>query len=41
MKIKKLNPITLRNAIDEGIKSGIAKNFNPKNHLKQLKSKIK
>ena len=41
MKIKKLKTTTLRNAIDVGIKSGIAKNFNPKNHLKQLKSKMK
>lgn len=29
----------LRNAINEGIKSGHAKDFNPKKHLASLKSK--
>ncbi|PSK89738.1 type II toxin-antitoxin system ParD family antitoxin [Taibaiella chishuiensis] len=28
----------LKNAIDEGIKSGVAKNFNAQKHLAQLKS---
>lgn len=31
----------LKNAIQEGIESGISKNFNPKNHLKQLKANKK
>lgn len=31
--------VSLRNSIDEGINSGIAKDFNPKDHLKKLKSK--
>ncbi len=31
----------LKNAIQEGIDSGISKNFNPKNHLKQLKANKK
>jgi len=31
--------ITLRNAIQEGIESGIAYDFNSKLHLKELKSK--
>lgn len=30
--------ITLKNAIEEGIESGIAKNFNPKKHLESLKA---
>ena len=30
--------IALKKAIDEGMKSGIAENFNPKNHLKLLKA---
>ena len=30
--------IALRNAIQEGINSGIAKNFDPKKHLAKLKS---
>ncbi len=33
--------IALRNAIQEGIESGIAYNFNPKMHLKELKAKKK
>lgn len=31
--------INLRKAIDEGVKSGIAKDFDPVKHLKKLKSK--
>ncbi|MFZ1705792.1 MAG: type II toxin-antitoxin system ParD family antitoxin [Saprospiraceae bacterium] len=31
----------LRNAIQEGIDSGIAENFNPKTHLKELKRRKK
>ncbi len=31
----------LRNAIQEGIDSGIATDFNPKKHLKSLKDKLK
>jgi antitoxin ParD1/3/4 len=31
--------IALRNAINEGIESGISKDFNPDKHLKLLKSK--
>jgi len=31
--------IVLRNAIQEGIESGIAYDFNPEVHLKELKSK--
>ena len=31
--------IVLRNAIQEGIESGIANDFNPEVHLKELKSK--
>lgn len=31
----------LKNAIQVGIESGISKNFNPKNHLKQLKANKK
>jgi antitoxin ParD1/3/4 len=31
----------LKNEIQEGIDSGIAKNFNPKNHLKLLKANKK
>jgi len=30
--------IALKNAIDEGIKSGVVKNFNPQKHLAKLKS---
>jgi antitoxin ParD1/3/4 len=30
--------ITLKKAIEEGIESGIAKNFNPKKHLESLKA---
>ena len=30
--------IILKNAIKEGIESGIAKNFNPKKHLESLKA---
>jgi len=33
--------ITLRNAIKEGVDSGIAEDFNPEEHLKMLKSKKK
>lgn len=33
--------VALRNAIDEGIKSGIVDDFDPKKHLEQLKSKRK
>lgn len=33
--------ITLRNAINEGLSSGRAVNFNPKKHLEFLKSKRK
>ncbi len=33
--------IALRKAIQEGIESGIANNFNPELHLKELKSKRK
>lgn len=31
--------IALRNSINEGIESGIADNFNPETHLKELKAK--
>jgi antitoxin ParD1/3/4 len=31
--------IVLRNAINEGIESGIAENFDPKRHLDSLKAK--
>lgn len=31
--------ITLKDAIQEGIDSGTAKNFNPEKHLKMLKAK--
>jgi antitoxin ParD1/3/4 len=31
--------IALKKAINEGIESGIAENFNPKQHLESLKSK--
>ena len=31
----------LKNAVQEGIDSGIAKDFNPKTHLESLKSKMK
>jgi antitoxin ParD1/3/4 len=31
----------LRNAINDGISSGIAKNFDPKKHLAKLKSQMK
>ncbi len=31
--------IALRNAIQEGVESGIAYDFNPKTHLKELKAK--
>ena len=30
--------VALRNAIQEGINSGVAKNFDPKKHLAKLKS---
>lgn len=30
--------IVLKNAIEEGLESGIARNFNPKKHLEKLKS---
>ena len=33
--------IALRNAIEQGIDSGIAHDFNPENHLQQLKAKRK
>ena len=33
--------IALRNAINEGINSGIVENFDPEDHLKQLKTKHK
>ncbi len=33
--------IALRNAIQEGVESGIAQNFNPEVHLKELKAKKK
>jgi antitoxin ParD1/3/4 len=33
--------IALKKAIDEGVKSGLAKNFNAKNHLKTLKANKK
>ncbi len=33
--------IALKNAIQEGINSGTAKNFNPEEHLKKLKAKKK
>ena len=33
--------ITLRNAIQEGIDSGIAHNFDPKKHLQELKARKK
>jgi antitoxin ParD1/3/4 len=32
--------LLLKNAIQEGIESGIAENFNPKEHLKSLKNSI-
>ena len=31
--------IVLRNSIQEGIESGLAKDFNPKKHLESLKAK--
>lgn len=31
----------LKNAIQEGIDSGIAEDFNPKNHLQALKTRLK
>ena len=31
--------VVLRNAINEGIESGIAENFDPKRHLESLKAK--
>jgi antitoxin ParD1/3/4 len=31
--------VALKNSINEGIESGIAKNFNPKLHLESLKAK--
>lgn len=31
----------LKKAIQEGVESGIAKDFNPKNHLSSLKANIK
>ncbi|OJX31632.1 MAG: antitoxin [Chryseobacterium sp. 36-9] len=31
----------LKNAVQEGIKSGIAKDFEPKSHLASLKAKMK
>ena len=31
----------LKTAVQEGIKSGIAKNFEPENHLASLKAKMK
>lgn len=31
----------LKNAIQEGIDSGVAKDFNPKKHLESLKAKVK
>lgn len=31
----------LKNAISEGIESGISKDFNPKSHLESLKAKMK
>ena len=33
--------IALRQAIEEGVNSGIAENFSPEKHLKMLKSKKK
>lgn len=33
--------VALRNAIQDGIDSGIANDFNPKSHLKELKAKRK
>jgi antitoxin ParD1/3/4 len=33
--------VVLRNAINEGIESGIAENFDPKRHLESLKAKKK
>lgn len=33
--------IALRNAIEEGISSGLAKDFDPEQHLKMLKTKKK
>ena len=33
--------IALRNAIDEGVKSGIVEDFDPEKQLQQLKSKRK
>ena len=33
--------IALRNAIQEGVEGGMATDFNPKKHLKELKSKRK
>ncbi len=33
--------IALRHAIDEGINSGLAEDFNPEEHLKMLKAKRK
>jgi len=33
--------IALRHAIEEGVSSGLAEDFNPQEHLKMLKSKRK
>ena len=33
--------MALRNAIDQGINSGVVENFDPEQHLQQLKSKRK
>lgn len=33
--------IAIKKAINDGIESGIAENFNPKNHLESLKAKKK
>ncbi len=37
---KETRIIALRNAIQEGIESGIAHDFNPDLHLRELKSEI-
>jgi antitoxin ParD1/3/4 len=33
--------VSLKKEIDNGLKSGVAKNFNPKKHLKALKTSTK
>jgi len=39
LEVEESKVIALKNAIQEGIDSGIAKDFDPQKHLKSLKSK--